>query len=138
MKKHNTLINLALKIYPDTQAIYLFGSYNTEDEKPDSDIDIALLLPVETSTKVKHKEWLALSMSLAKAAGKEKADLVNLQKASAVFRKEIIMADHRIYCADENAADEFEMLVISLYQQLQYERKSIIEEAIKSGSILHA
>lgn len=94
--------------------------------------------PVSVIILARIRKWLDLSMSLATAAGKEKADLVNLRKANAVFRKEIVMADHRIYCSDENAADEFEMLVISLYQQLQYERKGIIEEAVKSGSILHA
>ncbi len=31
--------------FPDTQAIYLFGSFGTEHEWPASDVDIALLLP---------------------------------------------------------------------------------------------
>ncbi len=31
--------------YPAVQGIYLFGSYGTDHEWPDSDIDIALLLP---------------------------------------------------------------------------------------------
>ncbi len=36
---------LILNHFPNIQAIYLFGSYGTEDEWFNSDIDIALLLP---------------------------------------------------------------------------------------------
>ena len=39
------IIRTILKFYPDTQAIYLFGSFDTVDEWPDSDLDIGLLLP---------------------------------------------------------------------------------------------
>ena len=41
------IVRTVLRHYPDTQAIYLFGSYGTENEWPDSDVDIALLLPPE-------------------------------------------------------------------------------------------
>ena len=39
------LIPIILESYPNTQAIYLFGSWGTEDEWPSSDVDIAVLLP---------------------------------------------------------------------------------------------
>ncbi len=45
MKERGEIVQTVLRQYPDTQAIYLFGSYGTEDEWPDSDVDIALLLP---------------------------------------------------------------------------------------------
>ncbi len=138
MTKYQALINPVLKSYPDTQAIYLFGSYDTENQWPNSDIDIAVLLPIETAKQVKYKEWFNLSVTLAAAVRRDKVDLVNMRKSNIVFRKEIVVADRRIYCADENAADEFEMLTLSLYQQLQEERKNIIKEVIQSGSILHA
>ncbi|MBE9546973.1 MAG: nucleotidyltransferase domain-containing protein, partial [Proteobacteria bacterium] len=38
------IIRIVLNHYPDVQAIYLFGTYGTGDEWPDSDADIALLL----------------------------------------------------------------------------------------------
>jgi predicted nucleotidyltransferase len=41
------IIKIILAHYAQTQAIYLFGSYGTTDEWPDSDVDIALLLPPE-------------------------------------------------------------------------------------------
>ena len=43
--EQNTIIRTVLAHYPDTQGIYLFGSYATLDEGPQSDVDLALLLP---------------------------------------------------------------------------------------------
>lgn len=138
MTINQTIISPILKDYPTTQAIYLFGSWGTEDEWTNSDIDVALLLPVVQAKSIDIWQWVALADTIASAVGKEKADLINLRAANTVLRKEIIMAERRIYCADETAADEFEMLTLSFYQQLQKERKPIIEEAIHSGRFRHA
>ncbi len=132
------IIEPILNYYPDLQAIYLFGSYGTENERVESDIDVALLMPIECAKQIEPREWLELSQLLAETAGRDMADLVNLREANTVFCKEIVTTGRRLYCADENAADEFEMLTLSLYQQLQEERREIIEEVIHSGSILHA
>lgn len=137
MTTNQTIISPVLKNYPTTQAIYLFGSWGTEDEWAHSDIDVALLLPITQAKSVDTWQWVALAHTIASAVGKEKADLINLRVANTVLRKEIVMAERRIYCADESAADEFEMLTISFYQQLQSERKLIIEEAVKSGRFRH-
>ena len=45
MNKQEAIIQTVLEHYPDTQAIYLFGSYAAEQEWPESDVDIAVLLP---------------------------------------------------------------------------------------------
>ena len=118
--------------FPDVQAIYLFGSYGTENEWPNSDVDIALLLP---PTAAKQTDYLALDdlrAALEQLLGKE-VDLINLRQVSTVFRKEIIMAERRIYCADQYAADEFEMLTLSYYQKLNEERAGILAEGLRSG-----
>lgn len=138
MSDYMTLVRPIREQYRETQAIYLFGSYGTEDEWPSSDIDIGVLLPVDQAKKTDPWKWIELSNILATASKKEKTDLVNLRQVDTVFRKEIISADRRIYCADETAADEFEMLTLSFYQQLQEERKDIIEDAIRSGRFRHA
>lgn len=44
--------NIILNYFPNIQAIYLFGSYGTEDEWFNSDIDIALLLPHEEAKQI--------------------------------------------------------------------------------------
>ncbi len=52
LKMIEGIIGTLLAAYPATQAIYLFGSYGTENEWPDSDVDIALLLPPDAAKKV--------------------------------------------------------------------------------------
>jgi hypothetical protein len=55
-------------------------------------------------------------------------DLVNIRLVSTVFQKEIIANGNRLYCADEDEADLFEMLVLSLYGKLNEERSEILAD----------
>lgn len=119
MGDYRPIIEAVLNHYPEVQAVYLFGSYETEYQWPNSDVDIALLLPPE---KVREAGPLALGLlwfELERRLGKT-VDLINLRQVSTVFQKEIIMTDRRIYCGDECAADEFEMLTLSFYQKLNH------------------
>ncbi len=126
------IISTLLTVYPDMQAIYLFGSYGTENEWPDSDVDIALLLPPDEAKKAGTLMMSELRFALESFLKKD-VDLINLRQVSTVFQKEIILAERRIFCADEYAADEFEMLVLSLYQKLNEERAEVLAEGLRSG-----
>lgn len=126
------LIETVLADYPDTQAIYLFGSWGTEDEWPTSDLDIAVLLPPEQAKAVDFWAWIDLTMRLGATVHKE-VDLLNVRQVSTVFQKEVVMADRRIYTGDEYAADEFEMLTLSFYQKLNQERAEILAEFERTG-----
>jgi predicted nucleotidyltransferase len=132
MRDYRPIIEAVLKHYPDVQAIYLFGSYDTEHEWPNSDVDIALLPPPakarETGALALSPLWFELERLLGKTV-----DLIDLRQASTVFQKEIIMADRRIYCRDEYAVDEFEMLTLSFYQKLNQERSEVLAEGLRSG-----
>jgi uncharacterized protein len=125
-------VGVLLRAYPNAQAIYLFGSYGTADERQDSDVDIAVLLPHDKAkcadALAMHHTRIAMELALHRDV-----DLINLRQVSTVFQKEIIMADRRIYCADAYAADEFEMLTISYYQKLNEERAEILAEGLRSG-----
>lgn len=127
-----TIIQTVLAHYPVTQAIYLFGTYGTPDEWPNSDVDIALLLPPEEAKRAGHMALGNAHVALERLLGKD-VDLINLRQVSTVFQKEIIMAERRIYCADAYAADEFEMLVLSYYQKLNEERADVLAEGLRSG-----
>jgi len=126
------IISVLLENLTNIQAIYLFGSYGTENQLPDSDLDIAVLFDVETAKKVDF--WLLLSAAekVAKEMQVTKVDLINIRCVNTVFKKEIIMSDRRIYCANQYAADEFEMLTLSYYQQLNEERKKILQSFFKT------
>ena len=62
------IITCILQHYPTTQAIYLFGSWGTEYQNPNSDLDIAVLLPPTTAKQVDMWEWITLSQELASIA----------------------------------------------------------------------
>ncbi len=122
-----------ISTHPATQAIYLYGTWGTEHQRRDSDLDIAVLLPPATAHTVDHSAWLRLSAKVAQAAKVEYADLINLRTAPVILCKEIIAANRRIYCADEYAADEFEMLTLSYYQKLNEARRKIVESGLSTG-----
>lgn len=126
-------IEIITRRFPTVQAVYLFGSVGTEDERPDSDVDIAVLLPCQHDYKMLH--GFTLVEELASLFGR-KVDLINLREMNTVFQKEIIMAERRIFCADQFAADEFEMMVISEYQKLNEERREIIEAGVEEGRFI--
>jgi predicted nucleotidyltransferase len=130
--KTNEIIRTIVDAYPATQAIYLFGSYGTEYENQTSDVDIALLLPHDMAKQVGSLALSKLRVDLEGLVRRD-VDLINLRLVSTVFQKEIIAAERRVYCADEAAAAEFEMLVLSFYQKLNEERREILEAFFESG-----
>lgn len=132
MNEAQAIVQLLMRHYPTLQAIYLFGTYGTEDMWPESDVDLALLLP---PAEARHTPPLALSPARLELEQllKRDVDLINLRRASTVLQKEVIMAEQRLWCADVYAADEFEMLTLSYYQKLNQERAEIIAEGLRSG-----
>jgi len=125
-------VRTVLLHFPDVQAIYLFGTYGTEDQWPDSDMDIALLPDVQPAEHADFFMFSDLHSDLEDLV-ERKTDILNLRKVSTVFQKEVIMANRRIYCADLYAAEEFEMLTLSFYQKLNEERKAILESFEETG-----
>ena len=119
------IVQIVLRHYPDVQGIYLFGSYGTEDEWPTSDIDIALLLPPQQAKHPKHLALTPCHLALLECLP-HSVDLLNARQVSSVMQIEIIQGK-LIYCANEYAVDEFEMLTISYYQKLNEERREILE-----------
>ncbi|MCA9425189.1 MAG: nucleotidyltransferase domain-containing protein [Candidatus Omnitrophica bacterium] len=123
--------------YPDTIAIYLFGSQAEGATHGESDLDLAVLLPYTTASKVDLVEWIDLTQSIERCSEIDRVDLINLRRVDTVFRFQVVAKGNRIFCSDKSSADEFEILTIALYQQLEFERKEIIEEGIRSGRFHH-
>lgn len=132
MTAYHLIIRIILEYYSATQAIYIFGTYGTPNEWPDSDVDIAVLLPHEQARQQPQLMLTPCHYALADAL-KKRVDLLNAREVSTVFQKEIIEHGRRVYCADDEASAEFEMLTLSLYQKLNEERKAIIESFMETG-----
>lgn len=133
--KKDEIIQVILEFYPLVEAIYIFGSYGTENEREHSDADIAILLPIP---EAKSSGELTLSDCKVKLEEilKKDVDLINLRLANTVFQKEIIFTGRMIYRVSSSAIELFEMLVISYYQKLNEERADILLEVQKSRRIL--
>jgi predicted nucleotidyltransferase len=128
----DVIVRSILEHYPTAQAIYLFGTYGTADEWPDSDVDIAVLFLPQQAKKAGLLAMSDLRFEL-EALLKKEVDLYICVVFPLFSKKEVIAADRRVYCADEYAADEFEMLMLSYYQKLNEERAEIIEDAFPMG-----
>ena len=132
MNREADIVQAVLEHYPDAQAIYLFGSYGTEEEWPESDADIAVLLPPREAKKNGSLMMSAVRFVLESILKKD-VDLINLRQVSTVLQKEVVAADHRVYAGDVFAAEEFEMLTLSNYQKLNEERAGIVASALADG-----
>lgn len=132
LSKKNKIIEIVRKYYPSVTAVYLFGSYASGENGESSDIDIAVLLP-PAGLKVSFNNNMLFELETALESD---VDLVFLRSSNTVLQKEVIVVDNMIFCADQNAVDEFEMLVISRYQKLNEEREGIIADAFKTGILI--
>jgi len=132
MEEFNQIIQAILNHHPKVQAIYIFGSFGTENERPESDVDIALLLSPDDSKKIISPLTSKLHSELEQMLNKD-VDLINLRQVSTVLQKEVIAANRCIYQGDKFADEEFEMLTLSQYQKLNSEREGIIESALAGG-----
>jgi len=118
------IVETVLAHHPDAQGIYLFGSYATDDEWPDSDVDVAVLLPPVEAKRAGALSLSILQLELSDALGRD-VDLLNARLVATVFQKAIIFGE-LLYCHDQYAVDEFEMLTLSYYQKLNEERAEIL------------
>jgi len=101
--------------------IYVFGSHGTPGCHSYSDIDIAFLPTVEADAY----HLFRIGNSLSGEFGIE-VDLIDLSRASTVFRKEVIRTGEAVSIHDEPAMREFEMLALSDYARLNEERHEVL------------
>jgi predicted nucleotidyltransferase len=128
------LVQHILAALPETQAIYLFGSAAAGRLRDDSDVDVAVLLPHARAKEVGSLALSDLAFDLMKALRRD-VDLINLRLASTVLQKQVIENGIVLFCADEYAQDEFEMLTISFYQKLNEERAGILQSLKESRGV---
>ncbi len=115
--------------FPNTQAVYLFGTYGTEYEREDSDVDIAVLLPPAAARDAGTLVLSPLHETLENLCDKP-VDLINLRRAPTTLQLEVIKAERLLYVGDKRAMHEFEMLTLSAYQKLNEERAALIRAAL--------
>lgn len=109
---------------------YIFGSASNGTFREDSDIDIAFLCDRECT----DYEVFMIAEELAAVLGRD-VDLINLLKASTVFKARIVGTGEVIYCSDDVKRMYFEMYALKDYALLNEERADILEAVRKRGNI---
>ncbi|MFP4020781.1 MAG: type VII toxin-antitoxin system MntA family adenylyltransferase antitoxin [Halanaerobium sp.] len=104
------------------ELIYLFGSYAGGKARADSDLDLAFL----TSEEIDDYQRFLTAQKLASNLNID-VDLIDLSKASTVFKAQIIQGQ-LLYAQNRQQKQEFELLVLKKYARLNEERKEIIEK----------
>ncbi len=128
----NRKIEIIKNILSDALApslIYIFGSISKDKVRKDSDIDIAIL----TDRQIDEYKLYILSQKLADVLKRE-VDLIDLRKASSVFKIQIIKTGKLIYNSDNLRKMYFQMRAMRDYALLNEERMEIINK-IKSRTL---
>ncbi|MFL0197118.1 type VII toxin-antitoxin system MntA family adenylyltransferase antitoxin [Clostridium sp. WILCCON 0269] len=110
--------------------IYLFGSAINGIFREDSDIDIAFISDNEFTSY----EVFMLAQKLADIL-KMDVDLIDLNKASTVFKVQIIARGNSIYCTDDKRRAYFEMYAFKEYATLNEEREVILKSIKERGGV---
>lgn len=127
--QESIIVQKILHTIEGVKALYLFGSTVTKDTHSRSDVDLALSArqPIDPV-----KLW-NLAQDIAHTIGKD-VDLVDLDKASTVFRFQIINSAKRIFAFDTVKCDAMENLWDSMYLRLNEERKEILQDYKNKGN----
>lgn len=110
--------------------IYIFGSAAKGTLRNDSDIDIAFL----SDENFSNYEIFMKAQELADII-KRDVDLIDLKKASTVFKAQIVGTGEKIYCIDDTRRMYFETYAFKDYALLNEERACILENIKRSGSV---
>jgi predicted nucleotidyltransferase len=102
--------------------VYLFGSAVTGRLVASSDVDIAFLprRPCDPLAVFDAAQQLAGNL------GRD-VDLIDLSRASAVFRAQVLGTGTAVHVADHQKRDEFEMYVLSDYARTNEERREVLK-----------
>jgi uncharacterized protein len=116
---------------PDLLSLYAFGTAGTLGERPESDVDLAFLAESSPSPV----EVFRLSQALALRLGRD-VDLVDLSSATTVLRAQVVSTGRRLFCSDTPRCEHFEVRVYSAYALLNEERRGILDDIARRGTIL--
>ena len=130
MKLTDKAIDKICETLPEVSAIYLFGSYGTKFETPQSDVDLAIL----TMDKVDKVKLWELAQEIAIKINKD-VDLIDLKQASTILSFQIINEGKRIYCKDKHRCDAFENTVDAEYLDFRQRRADLIKDIKERGRI---
>jgi len=125
----NNITKAILDLSPDTEAIYVFGSYADSSYRPDSDVDIAIL-----ANELQPKKMWDLKGDISRKVNKD-VDLVSLNNVGRVLQYEILWKGIRIYEKDAESIAMKEMRILSLCNEYLEQTQELAEEIVRSEKV---
>ncbi|MCR4308525.1 MAG: nucleotidyltransferase domain-containing protein [Deltaproteobacteria bacterium] len=130
MKDDGLVIETLRGALPDVVAIYRFGSTATGQAGKESDVDIAVLpaAPIEPTFRWNLQECLAVALH-------RPVDLVDLLQASTVMRMQVLESAILLFERDPSVRLRFETAACSAYARLNEERRAILDQVRREGTV---
>ncbi len=129
-REDDLIIGILRGALPDVVAIYRFGSTATGQAGKESDVDIAVLpaAPLEPTSRWDLQERLAVALHRS-------VDLVDLLQASTVMRMKVLETAVLLFDRDPAARLRFETAACSGYARLNEERRAILDQVRREGTV---
>ena len=126
----SSLIEYIRQSIPSLIALYRFGSQAKGTARRDSDVDLAILArdPISNLRRFDLAQELAIQLH-------RDVDLVDLRTASTVMRMQVLSTGKCLFSASNQLQGEFEDLAYSTYARLNEERREILNDILKRGSV---
>lgn len=115
--------------FPNTLAIYLFGSRANGTANSDSDLDLAVLV----AGYAEPLQLWDISNDLAEIAGCD-VDLLDMRAASTVMQYQILQTGRRLW-ANKLEADLFECFVLNEKLYFDQSRAGLLADIQKRGAV---
>ena len=115
--------------FPNTLAIYLFGSRANGTANSDSDLDLAVVV----AGYAEPLQLWDISNNLAEIAGCD-VDLLDMRAASTVMQYQILQTGRRLW-ANKLEADLFECFVLSEKLYFDQARAGLLDDIQKRGTV---
>lgn len=115
----------------DPDFLVLFGSQVTQRVHPESDVDLAFY---KHGHNLSAYDVFCLAGELA-AEIKQPVDLIDLKQASTVFKAQIVGKGKMIYTKDLYLYENYQLTAISMYLNLNIERRGILQAIQERGSV---
>lgn len=124
------LVQIVKHRLPDVIAVYLFGSASTDKMTSSSDLDIAVLVNRHLDTDIAYELKTDLASNF-----KRDVDLVDMLLADSVTSAQVILTGELLFVGDAKACAVFETSALAKFLQLNEERRGILEDIEKRGSV---